>query len=208
MSANHTSNGREHSRELPVGLDVGIVDVHLVASTQVLDVVIVNHGVCCWGHGNSRGCCHGGNLLLTRVQPSQHCTNAKASSQDAEDALRLARLLQVQLLKLHLRCGQLYALWRGCTRSGGHVGGGRDGQKRSGKQDTGHGYLLLTAAKQRLALDQKVWGSYELVPCASSCEWHSLASIQELGAPLRSYRPLSTLFRSVTVLWPNWMSTI
>eukprot|EP00438_Fugacium_kawagutii_P020212 Skav207629 [mRNA] locus=scaffold1878:354632:355060:+ [translate_table: standard] len=138
MGANHACNRWEHARELPVSLNVGIVDVHLVASTQVLDVVIVNHGVCCWSHGNRRCSSHGGNLLLAGVQPSQHSTNTKASTQDAEDALRLAGLLQVQWLKLHLRCRELCTLWRGGTCSGSHIGRGRDGQKGSGKQHTGH----------------------------------------------------------------------
>ena len=68
--------------------------------------------------------------------------------------LRLAGFLQVQWLKLHLRYRELRTLWGGCTSPGGHVSRGLDGQKRSCKQHTDHGYLwLTTSSKGPSALD-------------------------------------------------------
>ena len=102
MGADETRDGREHARELAVGLDVGVVDVDLVRSPKVFDTIIVHHrlrGTGCEGHC---GCCgSGGDLLPLGVQPAHQSTHAEASGQHSEHSGGLS--LHLQLLQLHLR---------------------------------------------------------------------------------------------------------
>merc|ERR1719188_2682403 len=62
MRRDGACRGGVHAGELAVGLHVGIVDVHLVAATEVLDAIVVHHGGCSHGsesHQRRRSpCCH------------------------------------------------------------------------------------------------------------------------------------------------------
>mmetsp|Transcript_49464 Transcript_49464/g.138512 ORF Transcript_49464/g.138512 Transcript_49464/m.138512 type:complete len:230 (-) Transcript_49464:95-784(-) len=127
-----------HARELAVRLHVRVVDVHLVAATEVLDRVIVDHrrrGHRAERHGRRRG--RGRRLLPSRTEPAEEGADTKAGAQRADEAhaLDCGRLLHAGRQRTRVR-RDARALVRGprqrCAAAFHDVGGrGRREESKS-----------------------------------------------------------------------------
>mmetsp|Transcript_78155 Transcript_78155/g.141034 ORF Transcript_78155/g.141034 Transcript_78155/m.141034 type:complete len:242 (+) Transcript_78155:129-854(+) len=144
MGADDGRCSGEHARELAVGLDVGVVDVHPVAAAQELQALVVHPGV---GrhrrHGHSGGRSHAGHLLLVRIEPAQNCANTEAGRQHAEGTSGLGLsswLLEVEEHGLcRCRGGRQRARALRHARARCHVGRRRGRQQRSCCKEASHG---------------------------------------------------------------------